>query len=245
MSEPRALVASTIPFSNVDGPGNRFVVFVQGCNFDCIACHNPQTIRCEPANAAERHLSRTRGDLITELRRYAPFVSGITVSGGEATRQAPFVRSLFHAVKTDPVLHRLTCFVDSNGHADADTWRSLAPVTDGVMVDLKCLDDGIHRTLTGQSNELVLRSIADLQRRGLLYEVRLLLVPGLNDDPALVARTGEWLAAVDPEMRVKVIGFRRHGVRPDPRLTRDADPDELEAHADRLRAAGLHRLCVV
>jgi len=211
MSSPRALIADTVPFSNVDGPGNRFVVFFQGCNFDCIACHNPSTIAvCTHSATRERSVD----DLLVEIRRAAPFLSGITVSGGEATLQAPFVAALFAVIKGDPVLRRLTCFVDSNGSADAETWDRLLPVMDGAMIDLKCLDDDVHRALTGQSNRAVLESIRHLHSAGRLYEVRLLIVPGYNDDPELLARTARWLSEVDPHLRVVVIGFRSHGVRP-------------------------------
>jgi pyruvate formate lyase activating enzyme len=210
-----AFIADTITFSNVDGPGNRFVVFLQGCNFDCIACHNPQTIPLAHGD----HFRTTVDELLPRIGRVAPFLSGITVSGGEATLQPDFLMELFTAVKAEPALARLTCFIDSNGSADEATWRRLAPVTDGTMIDLKCLDPEIHQRMTGQSNEPVLRSIRMLHQMGLLYEVRLLLIPGVNDDPVLLARTGEWLAEVDPHMRVKLIGFRRHGTRPhDPEL---------------------------
>ena len=89
--QTRGLVSDTISFSNVDGPGNRFVVFLQGCNFDCIACHNPQTI---PGHAfVEGHHPQRRSvdDVLVEIRRAAPFVRGVTVSGGEATQQPVFV----------------------------------------------------------------------------------------------------------------------------------------------------------
>ena len=79
---------------------------------------------------------------------------------------------------------------------------------DGAMIDLKCLDPDIHRPMTGEPNDAVLASIVQPPALGLLYEVRLLLLAGVNDDPLLLRRTAEWLAAVDPTMRVKVIGFR-------------------------------------
>jgi len=285
MSATLGLVTDTIPFSNVDGPGNRYVVFLQGCNFDCVACHNPYTIgtcndcglcveRCPsgalhvddrgriafdvkacagsnvcidtcPQDATPKARWRRDTDVLAEIRALAPFLSGVTVSGGEATRQPRFVRALFHAVKTDAVMRRLTCFIDSNGHAEAATWRLLAPVTDGAMIDLKCLDDTIHRQMTGQSNELVLRSLVELERRHLLHEVRLLVVPGLNDAPDIIARTGAWLAALDPDVRVKLIGFRCHGVRPTSLIGREPSRDELEAHAARLADAGLRQLTLV
>lgn len=225
-------VADTISFSSVDGPGNRFVVFLQGCNFDCIACHNPQTI---PGHQAlEGHNPRHVGvdDLIAAIRRAAPFIRGITASGGEATQQPDFLRSLFAAVKQDRELSALTCFVDSNGAADRSVWDDLAAVMDGAMIDLKCLDPEIHLQMTGHPNDQVLASIRHLHQLGLLYEVRLLLVAGVNDGPDLLQRTAEWLAEVDPMMRLKLIGFRSHGARPhEPALvepTRDAVLDAAE-----------------
>jgi len=103
MSSPRALIADTVPFSNVDGPGNRFVVFFQGCNFDCIACHNPSTIAvCTHSATRERSVD----DLLVEIRRAAPFLSGITVSGGEATLQAPFVAALYEVASSIEAIER-------------------------------------------------------------------------------------------------------------------------------------------
>jgi pyruvate formate lyase activating enzyme len=216
----RGLVADTIPFSNVDGPGNRFVVFLQGCNFDCIACHNPQTIPgygCLVEGHTPQRLSVE--DLLVGIRRAAPFLSGVTVSGGEATQQPAFVHELFTAIKADPALARLSCFVDSNGACELSVWDRLDPVMDGAMIDLKCLDPDIHLAITRQPNDQVLASIRHLHDLAKLYEVRLLLLGGVNDDPALLARTGEWLAAIDPHLRLKVIGLRAHGTRPhDPPL---------------------------
>lgn len=233
-------VADTITFSNVDGPGNRFVVFLQGCNFDCVACHNPQTIPLAHGD----HFRRTVGDVLDGIRRAAPFLGGITVSGGEATLQLDFVEALFRAVKADPQLRRLTCFVDSNGSLHEAGWRRLQPVMDGAMIDLKCFDPDIHLRMTGQSNAPVLGSIELTSSMGLLDEVRLLLLRGVNDDPELLARTGRWLAAVDPAMKVKVIGFRAHGARPHDPPLEEPSPADLERAAAALQTADL-QLCVV
>ncbi|MFZ0530677.1 MAG: radical SAM protein, partial [Propionicimonas sp.] len=165
-------------------------------------------------------------------------LSGVTVSGGEATGQAGFVRALFSAIKADPGLSRLTCFVDTNGDAAPAVWDDLAEVMDAAMVDLKCLDDAIHRRITGAGNERVLASIRLLAARGQLHEVRLLLIAGVNDADGLLARTGRWLAAVDPRMRVKVIGFRAHGVRPSPIPLREPDAAQRAHYAEVLRRHG-------
>jgi YjjW family glycine radical enzyme activase len=246
------LVTDVIEFSAVDGPGNRFVVFLQGCNFDCLACHNPYTIktcidcgiclqactagalstdpagkmtwdaaactgtdaciRACPYDSTPKARPQAVAALLAQIRKAAPFISGITVSGGEATQQAGFVRALFTAVKAE--FAHLTCFVDSNGAAEPSVWDDLDEVMDAAMIDLKCLDEAIHQQITGTSNAQTLASIKLLAARGKLHEVRLLLMAGVNDRDDLLAETGRWLAGVDPTMRIKVIGYRRHGVRP-------------------------------
>jgi pyruvate formate lyase activating enzyme len=220
----------------VDGPGNRFVVFLQGCNFDCLACHNPHTI---PRRTSDTR-TVTVGRLLDEIREHAPFLSGVTVSGGEPTLQAGFVADLFSAVGADADLPGLTRFLDTNGAAPPEVWTALLPHVDGVMVDLKALDPEVHRRLTGRSNDRVLSSIRRLAGAGRLYEVRLLLVAGQNDDPDMLARTGAWLGEIDPDLRVIVIGYRPHGVRRGPLPLRAPGPDALATSVGVLRGVGLH-----
>ena len=281
---PTGLITDFIEFSAVDGPGNRFVVFTQGCNFNCLACHNPYTInvcndcgvcvdacgssaldviggrvvwdpqRCTGEEACIRicpydSTPKTRtlqvADVLERLRPAVPFLSGVTVSGGEATQQAGFVAALFGAIKADPKLARLTCFVDSNGAAAPAVWDELDPVLDAAMIDLKCLDDTIHRELVGSGNAEVLESIRLLAGRGKLYEVRLLLAAGANDSDDLLARTGAWLAELNPRMRVKIIGFRAHGVRPSPVPLVEPSAEQRAHYAEVLRSQGDFELVVI
>ncbi|MEZ5117056.1 MAG: radical SAM protein [Candidatus Nanopelagicales bacterium] len=228
MSPPLGLVADVVRFSWVDGPGNRYVVFFQGCGFDCVACHNPHTIPLHTPRAREMSVEA----LVADLRPVVPFLSGVTASGGESTLQADFLRAWFEALKSDPGLAGLTTFVDSNGSASRATWDRLAPVMDAAMIDLKALAPEVHRLLTGEPNDAVLDSIRHLSDLGKLHEVRLLLVPGVNDDERTLRRTAEWLLDVDPAMRVRVIGFRRHGVRA---AARDFPEATEEQRADYVR----------
>lgn len=209
MNRPHALLADVVPFSWVDGPGNRFVAFLQGCNLNCVPCHNPHTIPLDTPRARVVDVP----DLLAEVRPLHRFLSGITVSGGEATVQPDFVAALFAAVKADAELCHLTTFLDTNGTAKLEVWDRLIPVMDAAMVDLKAFDPDVHVALTGETNDDVLVSIRHLAAHGKLYEVRLLLVPGVNDSPDQLERTAKWLLGVDPYMRVKVTGFRRHGAR--------------------------------
>lgn len=209
MRAAQALVADVVPFSWVDGPGNRFALFLQGCGFDCLACHNPQTIPDDSVHAQKLSVD----DVLARLREAVPFVTGITVSGGEATRQWPFVRELFVAIRESSDLRHLSTMVDSNGDASAQVWQDLAPVMDGAMIDLKALDPDVHRYLTGRDNDVVLASIRTLAELDRLAEVRLLLVPGRNDSDDVLARTADWLVGIDPNISVRLNLFATHGVR--------------------------------
>ncbi len=274
-----------IRFSAVDGPGNRFVVFLQGCNFNCVACHNPYTINdcdscgvcIEPCPEAALFFDGQRKVVVDEaectkcdiciqvcptestplsqmvrldsltkqIDEVSPFISGITVSGGEPTLQADFVASLFCSIKCDEKLGRLTTFIDSNGHATRDVWDRLLPVMDGAMIDLKALDSDTHMEMTGQPNHLVLDTIRYLAEWSRLWEVRLLMVPGRNDSPDVVAKTAKWLHNIDPSIRIKLIGFRQHGVRPQFADIPEADPAHIAELADVIRGVGIKELVVV
>jgi YjjW family glycine radical enzyme activase len=183
--------------------------------------------------------------LIKQIDGVSPFISGITVSGGEPTLQTDFVGSLFSSIKCHERLGRLTTFVDSNGHATRDVWDRLLPVMDGAMIDLKALDPDTHLAMTGQPNHLVLETIRYLAEWDRLYEVRLLMVPGRNDDPGVVARTASWLHDIDPSLRIKLIGFRQHGVRSQYADIPEATPEHLALLADVIRSAGIEDLVVV
>ena len=239
MSLRQSRITDHLPFTWVDGPGNRIVFFFQGCNFDCTACHNPQTIPLESVHAH----SWSVDDVLARVRESMPYITGITVSGGEATVQHEFLVELFSRVKGDAEFSALSCFIDSNGFVTRDVWDTLTPVTDGVMLDLKALDDVQHVELTGQSNALVLDSIEYLASLDLLYEVRLMLAPDFNDSDAQLQTVGAWLMAVDPEMRIKLNHFHAHGTRAPARDWPEADDERKDRNRAALLGAGVRNLC--
>ncbi|WP_421254337.1 YjjW family glycine radical enzyme activase [Aeromonas sp. 600948] len=281
-----ALVSRVLPFSCVDGPGNRLVLFLQGCNFRCPGCHNPHTIGlcddcgdclavcpsgalsldeghsgehrvrwqaalctdCDacldvcPRSANPKTATMTVAEVLALLRRYGPLLSGITVSGGEATTQLPFVVALFTAIKAAPDLAHLTCLLDSNGSLAESGWLRLLPVLDGAMLDLKGWRDSVHLSLTGYSRERVLASLQLLASHGKLTELRLLHVPGKSDfldaNGELDADLAAFLQQLGP-VPIRLNGFRHHGVRGEARFWPEATRSELEWLASRLRAAGV------
>ena len=285
MSGTPGLVADVLPSSWVDGPGNRFVVFLQGCDFNCAACHNPYTITpctscgdclvtcptaalsltpegtvawdeavCTggdtciatcPIDSTPKAQWTHVADLVERIRRSAPFISGVTVSGGEATQQPSFLAELFTALRDDTDLARLSRLVDTNGGAEIEVWDRLIPVTDGFLVDLKAFDPDVHERTTGRPLAPVLRSIKHLAAHDRLAEVRMLIVHGVNDDPATIADAARWLAAVAPDVRIQLTGFRSHGVRPSALPLREPGRDRLDLLADVMAAAGVRRPVVV
>lgn len=228
-------VADVVRSSYVDGPGHRYALFLQGCTFNCPGCHNPHTIAPRSPDARDVPVA----EIVADVAEVAPFLTGITVSGGEATLQWEAVHALFEALALDPATSRLTRLVDTNGDAEAGVWSVLATSMHGAMVDLKALDPHVHRVLTGRTNDRVLRSIRDLATRRRLDEVRLLVVPGVNDTADQIDATGRWLASIDPVPPVVAQGFRHHGTRLRARAWAEATTSDLERVADGLAAYGL------
>jgi len=278
MSSAQATVSKILTYSCVDGPGNRLVIFLQGCNFNCATCHNPHTIGqcnhcgdCIPACHAEA-LSLDNGkisfdplacdscDVCTEVcpinanpmvrqygvaeilqlvRKHRPMLSGITVSGGEPTRQIKFVFELFKAVKADKELAGLSCFIDSNGYLGAANWERLLPVTDGVMLDVKAFNDSVHEELTGKRNSRSLQSARILHAAGKLYELRFLLIPGVTTREAELDQLIEFAGTLGDDVRIRLNAFQHHGVRGKALQWEKMTKDGVEMAAERLRAAGI------
>ncbi len=275
-----ALVSRVLPFSCVDGLGNRLVLFLQGCNFRCPGCHNPHTIRlcddcgdclavcpsgalamsegkvhwqealctdCDacleacPRSANPKTRQMSVAEVLALLRRYGPLLTGITVSGGEATTQLPFVIALFTAIKAAPDLARLTCLLDSNGSLGETGWQRLLPVLDGAMIDLKGWRESVHLALTGRGRERVLASLRWLAAHDRLAEVRLLLVPGRSDfldaTGALEEALTTFLLSLGP-VPIRLNGFRHHGVRGEALSWPEAGSAALTVLANALKAKG-------
>lgn len=214
------------------------MLFLQGCNFNCVVCHNPHTIPLETPKAKQENVE----DVLNQIRQAMPYISGVTVSGGEATLQHEAVKELFQALKSRPEFQHLSTMVDSNGHADRGVWDELAPVTDGFMLDLKAFDDDLHKQMTEVTNETVKESIKYLHSIGKLYEVRLILIPDVNDAEELIRKTGLWLHGIDANMRIKINLFNNHGVRAAARDWRVADQSDYQRCLEVLVGTGLKNI---
>ena len=181
-------------------------------------------------------------EIVALIRRRRHFLTGITVSGGEATRQLPFVIELFRAVKADAELAGLSCFVDSNGHLGASGWNTLLPVTDGVMLDIKAFARMTHRELTSMDNDRSLESARLVHAAGKLHELRFLLVPGKTDSDVELECLATFVRELGDDVQVRLNAFQRHGVRGEARTWERATEQGVVAAAERLRASGVGKV---
>lgn len=244
----KGLVNKIIPFSSVDGPGNRTAIFFQGCNFNCKYCHNPETIKtciacgkcvnicphgavefleghikwyedkCEncglclencPNSCGPRTKYMSVDDVISEILKVKPFISGITVSGGECTLWRDFLVDLFKKVKE----LGLSIFVDSNGSLDFSKDKEFVDLIDKVMLDIKSFDSKEHEMLTKRKNDMVLKNAKYLASIGKLFEIRTVIVPNLLDNENNVSKISNLLVSLDPKIRYKLIKYRPMGTR--------------------------------
>jgi len=206
-----AYLHSTESFGTVDGPGVRFVVFLQGCPMRCQYCHNPDTWEIR---GGER---RSAESLIEEYEHNRAFYKngGITVTGGEPLVQIDFLLEFFRLAK-EKEIH--TC-IDTSGATyrpgDSEYNRKLDAVlalTDLVMLDIKHMDPSSHRALTGMDNEGILAFACYLNEKKIPMWIRHVVVPGITDDPDALSRLGWFIGGLSSVKALDVLPYHTLGV---------------------------------
>ena len=204
-------IHSTESFGTVDGPGVRFVIFLQGCPMRCKYCHNPDTWKMNSGSV------RTPQSLIREYERNQAFYSkgGITVTGGEALMQIDFLLVLFRLAKQKGI-H--TC-LDTSGITYRPGESSynqkldeLMKVTDLVMLDIKHIDPEGHKVLTGHDNAGILAFARYLEQKQIPVWIRHVVVPGITDDAGLLTRLGAFLGTLSNVKALDVLPDHIMGV---------------------------------
>ncbi len=197
-------------FALVDGPGVRSVLFLAGCPFRCLYCHNPDSWAFSKKNPI------TPEEAFQKLMRYRPYWKnhgGVTISGGEPLVQIDFVTelaTLFHEAG-------VSVAIDTSGATFHESPEFLAKfdkllsVTDLFLLDLKCIDNTLHQKITGKENTNVLALYSYLDKKSYPIWVRHVLVPGLTDDDGLLKKTHDFLSQFHNIRRVEVLPYHSLG----------------------------------
>lgn len=194
-------------FGTHDGPGIRLVIFVQGCPFRCLYCHNPDTQALE---TDKTKIINTKEiiDLLQKEKVYFGENGGLTVSGGEPTLQASALIELFRECKK---LGFRTC-LDTCGAICSKEVEKLYTLTDLVMLDVKHIDDVWHKKITGSSNQNTLRNAELREKSGQELWLRYVLVPGWTDQEKHLENWAKYFADYKSVTRVEIIPYHKLGV---------------------------------
>lgn len=195
-------VHSIQTLGTLDGPGVRFVLFLQGCNLRCGCCHNPDT--WETSGGTE-YTAKEIADRAERYRTYFGERGGITVSGGEPLLQADFVTELFRECHARGIN---TC-LDTSGSILDDSTRALLRVTDRVLLDLKYPSDEQYRKYVGCGIETPLAFLSHLNAEKIPVTLRQVVIPPLNtteDNADFLAWTLDRYPVID---KLELLPFKK------------------------------------
>lgn len=195
-------------FGTVDGPGIRFVVFMQGCPMRCKYCHNPDTWSFI---GGTQYSAEDVAKNVLKYKNYFTGGGGVTVSGGEPLLQTPFVAELFTILKA----HGVHTALDTSGVLfDPDNTESvdkLLSVTDLVLLDIKHIDEFQHKDLTKQSNKNVLAFAKYLSDMGKDMWIRHVLVPDITDNDEYLTKLSAFISTLKTVKKVEVLPYHTMG----------------------------------
>ncbi|MDD2627976.1 MAG: pyruvate formate-lyase-activating protein [Clostridia bacterium] len=198
-------------FGTVDGPGIRFVIFMQGCEFRCKFCHNPDTW---DKKAGDEYTAK---EVMNEIMKYSVYYKksngGITVSGGEPLLQLEFILQLFKLAKEEG-LHTT---IDTAGNIDLtdkdvkEEINKLLNVTDLMLLDLKEMNEEKHIKLTGKSNKNTISFAKYLEEKNMPTVLRYVYIKGINDAKDTLDKLKEIKQKYKNIIEIDVLGYHKMG----------------------------------
>ena len=201
-----AKVHSIESFGTVDGPGIRFVLFLQGCNLQCKYCHNRDTW---DINGGEY---KSLDEIVEKIKKYKNYIipsgGGITVTGGEPLLQVKFLIELFKKMKQEGIT---TC-IDTSGMVNiTQDIKELLQYTDLVLLDIKHIDDEKCKKLVGTSNKKELEFAKYLSENNIKMWIRQVIVPGYTDDEKDLIRLKEFIKTLKTVEKVQLLPYHDMG----------------------------------
>ena len=190
----------------VDGPGLRFILFMQGCLLRCKFCHNRDTWDCNGGN------EYTVDEIYEKILKYKNYFiasnGGVTVSGGEPLLQADFLIELFTRLKKAGI----NIALDTSGMLDiTDKIKELIDLTDLFLVDIKSINDEICKDLVGHSNKKELEFIKYLDSIGKEIWIRQVIVPGITDKDEDLYKLRDFINSIDHITKVDLLPYHDLG----------------------------------
>lgn len=201
-----AKVHSTETFGTVDGPGIRFVLFLQGCHLQCKYCHNRDTWDISGGEY------KTLDEIFEKILRYKNYIirsgGGVTVTGGEPLLQVKFLIELFTKLK-EKGIH--TC-IDTSGMVNiTDDIKKVLQLTDLVLLDIKHIDDEKCKELTGFSNKRELEFAKYLSDNNIHMWIRQVIVPNITDDEQDLIKLKEFIETLKTVDKIELLPYHSAG----------------------------------
>ena len=187
----------------VDGPGVRFVVFLQGCNLRCGCCHNPDTQSF--GDGGTLFTPEEIAKKVTRYREYFGDEGGITLSGGEPLLQAEFAHRLFALCHENGIN---TC-LDTSGSILNDGVKALLSETDRVLLDIKYTDDVSYKKYAGCTLSSVVEFLSYLNEKKIPTTARQVIIPTLNDTEENILKLKEIVSAHPCIDKVELLPFKK------------------------------------
>ena len=200
-----AKVHSIESLGTVDGPGIRFVLFLQGCHLECKYCHNRDTWDINDGHY------QSLDDIFNKIMRYKNYIcprGGVTISGGEPLLQHKFLFELFTKLKKENI-H--TCIDTSGMVALTDDIKKLINITDLFLLDIKHIDDEKCKDLVGRSNKLELAFARYLSDNNIPMWIRQVLIPGYTDDEQDLLKLKDFINSLKTVERVEILPYHNIG----------------------------------
>ena len=197
-----ARVNSFQSLGTVDGPGVRFVVFLQGCNLRCKCCHNPDT--WDTLGGAEY----TPEQIVARAEKYREYFGengGITLSGGEPLIQTNIAIEIFESCRQKGIN---TC-LDTSGSIINENTKKLLEVTDRVLLDIKYTNDEQYRENVGCSFDAVMQFLSMLNDMQIPTTLRQVIIPTVNDNEENVAKLKEIAKAHPCVDKIELLPFKK------------------------------------
>ena len=201
-----AKVHSFESFGTVDGPGIRYVIFLQGCHLRCKYCHNRDTWDIKGGSY------KSLDEIFEQIKRYRPYFKssngGVTVTGGEPLLQVKFLIELFKNLKKAGI-H--TC-IDTSGMVNlTEDVKKLLKLTDLVLLDIKHINSDKCKELTGHDNKKELEFARYLSQNGIPMWIRQVIVPGITDDEKDIITLKEFVKKLKTVEKVEFLPYHTVG----------------------------------